>query len=69
MTQPLDVLQLRMNLGESQEAFAARFYVSQSAVSLWEKNGPPTRGPIRRMLDELRMQATDTKGIPSEAAQ
>ena len=47
-------------LGESQQEFADRFGVDQSAVSRWEQDGPPTRGPgrlaIQRVLDDLAAQ-------------
>lgn len=55
MDTELDIAQLRADLdNESQEAFGNRFGVSQGAVSKWEKNGPPTRGLVRRALDDLR---------------
>lgn len=55
MDTSLDIAALREDLGnESQEAFGARFGVSQGAVSKWENNGPPTRGLVRKALDKLR---------------
>lgn len=49
-----DILTLRSDLGETQEVFGARFGVKQSAVALWEKNGPPKRGLVAKALDKLR---------------
>jgi transcriptional regulator with XRE-family HTH domain len=47
----------RERLGESQAEFAKRFGVDQSAVSRWETQGVPSRGPaeaiVERVLAEL----------------
>lgn len=57
----LNVRQLRDDLGESQQAFATRFGVTQTAVSLWETKGPPSRGLVRRMLEDLRKRTSPNK--------
>lgn len=63
MNTNLDIAALRADLdNESQEAFGARFGVSQSAVSLWETKGPPSRGLVRLELDKLRA-ATKRKQV------
>ena len=56
MSNELDIKELREDLGESQQVFADRFAVTQSTVSLWEKNGAPTRGVVRKYLDQLRRE-------------
>lgn len=47
----------RERLGESQAEFAKRFGVDQSAVSRWETQGVPGRGPaaafVERVLAEI----------------
>lgn len=40
-------------LKESQEAFAARFFVDQGTVSRWENKGPPQTGPVVIALRQL----------------
>lgn len=40
----------RERVGESQEAFGARFDVDQSTIARWEIAGPPARGPARKAL-------------------
>lgn len=60
-----DILALRTDLGESQEKFGSRFNVKQSAVALWEKNGPPSRGLVALALEKLRAR-TLPKPSPSE---
>jgi DNA-binding transcriptional regulator YiaG len=62
MLTPEDVKNLREGLGESQETFGSRFGVTQTAVSLWETKGPPSRGLVRAKLDELR-SATPSKEV------
>lgn len=50
-----DIVALRNDLdNETQEVFGARFGVTQSAVALWEKNGPPKRGLVAKALIKLR---------------
>ena len=56
MIEPSEIRKLREDLGESQEVFGARFGVTQTAVSLWETKGPPTRGPVPTMLSALRIE-------------
>ena len=41
----------RKNVGESQTEFAKRFGVDQSAVSDWERKGPPNRGAARHAIE------------------
>ena len=41
----------RESVGESQTEFARRFGVDQSAVSDWERKGPPSRGTTRYALE------------------
>jgi DNA-binding transcriptional regulator YiaG len=53
MNNELNIRKLRETLGESQAKFAERFSVTQTAVSLWERFGPPKRGLVRRELDRL----------------
>lgn len=67
MLTDLNVRELRDDLGESQQVFAARFGVTQTAVSLWEKKGPPTRGLVRQRLESLR-KGTSRKAEQGEAA-
>lgn len=38
---------------ETQAQFAARFGVNQSTVHRWEKEGPPLRGPVRIVLEQV----------------
>lgn len=59
-----DIIALRRDLEESQQKFGSRFGVKQSAVALWEKNGPPSRGLVAAALTKLR-ERTPSK---SEAA-
>ena len=61
-----DIITLRGDLGESQEKFGSRFGVKQSAVALWEKNGPPKRGLVAAALDRLRSR-TERKNAPDMA--
>lgn len=59
-----DIIALRNDLnGETQEAFGARFGVSQSAVALWEKNGPPKRGLVAKALAKLRARTPAKEGV------
>jgi DNA-binding transcriptional regulator YiaG len=52
-----DIKATRERLGESQAEFAKRFGVDQSALSRWETQGVPVRGPaeaiVERVLTEL----------------
>lgn len=58
-----DIVALRNDLnGETQETFGARFGVSQSAVALWEKNGPPKRGLVAKALNKLRARTPVKEG-------
>ncbi|KKC39542.1 hypothetical protein WH87_04950 [Devosia epidermidihirudinis] len=57
-----DIIVLRNDLGESQEKFGSRFGVKQSAVALWEKKGPPTRGLVSLALDKLRARTPSKEG-------
>ncbi len=50
MLNEIDVKSLRRDLGLTQVDFAEALGVSQSAVSGWEKNGPPKRGAARKLL-------------------
>lgn len=49
-----DIIDLRADLEESQQKFASRFGLTQTAVSRWETDGPPTRGLVARALEKLR---------------
>lgn len=49
-----DIVNLRNDLGESQEKFASRFGLTQGAVSRWETDGPPQKGLVARALEKLR---------------
>jgi DNA-binding transcriptional regulator YiaG len=44
---------LREELGESQQAFADRFGVVSTTVTMWEKNGTPSIGAARRHVDRV----------------
>lgn len=57
-----DIITLRSELGESQEKFGSRFGVKQSAVALWEKNGPPKRGLVAIALGKLRARTQSREG-------
>ncbi len=50
----------RESVGENQTDFAKRFGVDQSAVSDWERKGPPKRGTTRVALEAeiARMYST-----------
>lgn len=41
----------RVNLGESQQAFAQRFGVSQPTIHVWETVGPPKGGAAYKALE------------------
>lgn len=41
----------RESVNETQAEFAKRFGVDQSAVSDWERRGPPPRGPGRKAIE------------------
>jgi transcriptional regulator with XRE-family HTH domain len=43
----------RKHLGESQEAFGARFGVQQPAISKWESEGPPTAGAVAILIRQF----------------
>jgi DNA-binding transcriptional regulator YiaG len=43
----------RERLGQSQAEFAKRFGVDQSAVSRWETQGLPARGPAEKMVERV----------------
>ena len=51
----------RERVGESQAEFGKRFGVDQSAISRWETQGLPSRGPaeaiVERVLAELKEAA------------
>lgn len=55
-----DIATLRGN--ETQEAFGARFGVTQSAVALWEKKGPPKRGLVAKALAKLYAKSQVKEG-------
>lgn len=55
-----DIAILRGN--ETQEAFGARFGVTQSAVALWEKKGPPKRGLVAKALAKLYAKSQIKEG-------
>lgn len=58
-----DIAALRNELGnETQEAFGARFGVTQSAVALWEKKGPPKRGLVAKALAKLHAKTLAREG-------
>jgi DNA-binding transcriptional regulator YiaG len=46
-----DIKKAREAVRESQAAFGARFGVDQSTVHRWETDGPPERGPARKMIE------------------
>jgi transcriptional regulator with XRE-family HTH domain len=43
----------RERLGESQAEFSKRFGVDQSAVSRWETQGVPSRGPAEAIVERV----------------
>lgn len=45
------IKETRVRLGESQAAFAERFGIDQSTLHRWETDGPPERGPARKMVE------------------
>lgn len=49
-----DIIELRADLDESQQKFASRFGLTQTAVSRWETEGPPQKGLVARALAKLR---------------
>ena len=57
MDENRDVRTLRQKLGLSQQQMAGRFYVDQSTVSDWERNGLPNRGLVIERFDELQKSA------------
>lgn len=59
-----EIKALRERLGESQTAFAARFGLDQSTISLWEAGNTIPRGPSVKLLDQIAVAAPE----PSEAA-
>jgi len=59
-----EIKALRERLGESQKAFAERFGLDQSAISLWEAGNTSPRGPSAKILDQIAASAPE----PSEAA-
>ena len=63
-----DIIALRSDLEESQQKFGSRFGVKQSAVALWEKNGPPTRGLVAVALEKLRARTPSKAPALSEAS-
>ena len=55
----------RKVLGESQAAFASRFGVDQATIHRWEIDGPPKRGPARKLVEDL----LDGMAMSGEAAE
>lgn len=49
-----DIIALRGDLNESQQKFASRFGLTQTAVSRWETEGPPQKGLVAKALEKLR---------------
>lgn len=52
-----DVRTLRQKLGLSQQQLAERFYVDQSTISDWERNGLPKRGLVIERFDDIQKSA------------
>lgn len=53
---------VRQRLNESQDAFARRFGVDQSTISVWETKGPPRKGAARPLIIRVFQ---DLNGITS----
>ncbi|MBX9456152.1 MAG: helix-turn-helix domain-containing protein [Rhizobium sp.] len=56
MNQNNDIKALRKTLGWTQAEFGDALGVDQSTVSLWERNGPPRKGPARKILDSMTLE-------------
>lgn len=58
----------RETVRESQSAFGVRFGVDQSTVHRWETDGPPERGPARKMIErEVAAIAAASESAPAPA--
>ena len=65
-----DVKALRKRLGLSQADFAKEFFVDQSTISIWERDGLPDRGLVTKAFDDLaRLAAKKEKGTAPQAAE
>jgi DNA-binding transcriptional regulator YiaG len=53
MNQEIDIKTLRKSHGLTQTEFGDAIGVDQSTVSPWERNGPPKKGPARKLLDAM----------------
>jgi predicted transcriptional regulator len=58
--------QIRLRLGETQEAFAKRFGVHQSTYQRWEARGVPRYGAARSAIESV-LEAMKPKRARSEA--
>jgi len=56
---------IRDQLGETQEVFSRRFDVTSLTISLWERHGPPDRGPVRKMLRQLQDDLAASRRLAS----
>jgi DNA-binding transcriptional regulator YiaG len=65
-----DIKRTRKRLGESQTAFAKRFYVNQSTIHRWETGKAPIEGPaligVETVLAMLRQLPTPTATEPAD---
>lgn len=62
-----EIKAMRLQLRETQATFAERFGVDQGTVSRWETEGPPFRGPGRKVI-ELVWPSLTTQQETSEVA-
>ncbi|WP_316172452.1 helix-turn-helix domain-containing protein [Bradyrhizobium sp. SZCCHNRI2049] len=62
------IREARERIGESQAAFAERFGVDQSTVHRWETNGPPARGPARRLIERELQAIADERSAGGEVS-